>query len=264
MKFRYLIVFVLMSIAGSVFAKSEFLDLFMTTYKINDSSVLGQKACLICHQTEDDYTKMTPYGRDLKKGLADAGTDTLNVDILKTVSKLDSNGTGKTNLEKIEAGISPGEPAPAGANNPPTPPAPPKPKSIIPKNGFHPAVVHFPIALFIGGLFLDALGLIRKNRHLLLAGWYNILMATVTSFGGMATGLLAMYVQKVPFRGLILTHLFLAVISVLMMVMMVGLRVDRHEKMHLPTRIAYYILATLCFVLISYAGHLGGAFVYGE
>ena len=264
MKFRIAFALILSSISATVFAKSEFLDLFMSTYKISDSSVLGQKACLICHQTEDDYTKMTPYGRDLKKGLADAGTDTLNAAILKTVGALDSNGSGKTNEQKILGGTYPGEPGPVSAKTPPPAPVPAKPKSLIPKNGFHPAVVHFPIALFIAGLFLDAAGLIRRNRHLLISGWYNIVMAAVTSFGGIATGLLAMYVQKIPFRGLILTHLILAGISVFLMLIMIALRVDKHEKMHLPSRIIYYILATLCFVLISYAGHLGGAFVYGE
>lgn len=261
MKFRVVFALILLSIAPSVFAKSEFLDFFMSHYKITESSALGQKACLICHQTEDDYTKMNPYGRDLKMELANANATMVDAKILKEVGALDSNGTGKSNEQKILAGELPGAPGPAVAKEEPTPP---KPKGLIPKNFFHPAVVHFPIALFIAGLALDLLGLVFKKPSLLLAGWYNILMAVLTSFGGIATGFGAMWIQKIPFKGVIFTHMLLALTSAFLMMIMVALRVHQHEKMHLPTRIVYYILAATCFVLISYAGHLGGAFVYGE
>ena len=261
MKFRLIIALALTSISASVFAKSEFLDLFMSTYKVSDSSPLGSKSCLICHQTEDDFTKMTAYGRDLKKGLADAGTNALNESILKTVGAVDSNGSGKTNEEKIKAGTSPGDPGPADTK---APAAPEKKKSLIPMNFFHPAVVHFPIGLFMAGLLLDGLGLFLKKPGLLVSGWYNILMAAASAVGGVFTGFGAMYIQKVPFKGVIFEHMLLAMTCTFLMFFMVILRVHRHEKMHLPTRIAYFGMAFICLILISYAGHLGGAFVYGE
>jgi uncharacterized membrane protein len=262
MKFRIVFALLLTSISASVFAKSEFLDFFMSHYKISDSSPLGTKACLICHKTEDDYKVMNVYGTALKVELASSGATTMNEAILAKVGALDSNGTGKTNEQKILAGIAPGDPGPATAK--PAPAPAPKPKGLIPKNFFHPAVVHFPIALFIGGLILDFIGLRFKKNNLLVAGWYDILLASLTSLGGIATGFGAMWIQKIPFKGLIFTHMILALTSAVLMFIMCLLRVHRHEKMHLPTRIAYYILAALCFVLISYAGHLGGAFVYGE
>ena len=262
MKFRIVFALLLTSISASVFAKSEFLDFFMSHYKISDSSPLGTKACLICHQTEDDYTKMNVYGADLKMELAAVGATTVNEAVLKEVGTLDSNGSGKTNEQKILAGIAPGDPGPAGSKQPA--PAAPKPKGLIPKNFFHPAVVHFPIALFIGGLILDFIGLRFKKHNLLVAGWYDILLASLTSLGGIATGFGAMWIQKIPFKGLIFTHMVLALTSAVLMFIMCLLRVHRHEKMHMPTRVIYYLLAAVCFVLISYAGHLGGAFVYGE
>jgi uncharacterized membrane protein len=194
--------------------------------------------------------------------MATEGATTVTEAVLAKVGALDTNGSGKTNEQKILAGIAPGDPGPAGVK--PTPPAPPKPKSLIPKNFFHPAVVHFPIALFIGGLILDFIGFRFKKQHFLIAGWYDILLAAITSLGGIATGFGAMWIQKIPFKGLIFTHMILALTSAVLMFIMCGLRVHKHDKMHLPTRIIYYILATTCFVLISYAGHLGGAFVYGE
>lgn len=259
MKFRIILAAALMSLTVTGFAKSEFLDFFVSHYKISDSSPLGQKGCLICHASEDDY-KLNVYGLDLKMQLAAANASMIDANILKAVGEMDSNGTGKTNEQKILAGQSPGEPGPAVPKAEPKP----KPKSLIPKNFFHPAVVHFPIALFIGGLMLDFFGFVFKRKELLLGGWYNIVMGVITSMGGIVTGFGAMWIQKVPFRGVIFQHMILALISVVLMIIMISLRLHKHEKMHLPSRIIYYVLAIACFVLISYAGHLGGAFVYGE
>lgn len=250
-----------MTFSVSSFAKSEFLDLFMSTYKISDDSALGQKSCLICHNSEDDFSKFNLYGADLKKELATENKTDLDAHVLQVVGALDSNGSGTTNDQKIHSGTAPGEPGPKTVA-----PAPeqPKPKSLIPKNFFHPAVVHFPIALFIAAVLLDAIGMAKHNRTLLNAGWYNLLLAVITSFGGIATGFGAMWIQKIPFKGVIFEHMCLALSAAVMMAMMMGLRVHRQEKMHLPSRIAYHILAITCFIVISYAGHLGGAFVYGE
>lgn len=262
MRFRLTLLLLLTGLCANAFAKPDFLDLFMSVYHVKDSSNLGQQECLICHKTEDDLKQLNAYGRDLREAMADAGATELTVDVLQNVGKLDSNGSGKTNEETIAADQNPGKEIPGKTVV--VAPQPPKPKGLIPKNFFHPAIVHFPIALFITGLLLDFLGMRFNHKELLLCGWYNILLASISSFGGIATGFGAMFIQKVPFRGLIFQHMVLALTSAGLMLIMVAMRVHRHEKIHLPGRILYYILAASCFVLISYAGHLGGMFVYGE
>ncbi|MDR3710216.1 MAG: DUF2231 domain-containing protein [Capsulimonadaceae bacterium] len=139
-----------------------------------------------------------------------------------------------------------------------------KPPFGIPDYAFHPAIVHFPIALFIGGLVLDLLGFIRKDKNLLFAGWFNLALAATSALAAVATGLAALIFMSLPLKGLILEHMLLALVSTVLMWAMFGLRAYRHENMITPARIVYMILALITFALIGYVGHLGGEFVYGH
>jgi uncharacterized membrane protein len=257
----------LMATTASAFSESEFLDLFAKKYSIADNSQLAEKSCGICHVSDEDFS-MNPYGREIKKDMAAVGAKTLTEAILAKVEPLDSDGDGVPNLDEIRANTFPGDPKSGGKAGVTPPPEPsPEPKSAAPfppKNGFHPAVVHFPIGLFIAGLALDSLGLLRRSRNLLFAGWYNLVLAAISGVAAAATGYLAMVLQKLPNSGLIKQHLVYAIASAVIMWLMVALRVHRHEKMNLPARAAYYLLAAAGLMLISYAGHLGGVFVYGE
>jgi uncharacterized membrane protein len=152
----------------------------------------------------------------------------------------------------------------AGAALATTDAGPKKEKPLIPKNAFHPAIVHFPIALFIAGLFLDALGMWKKHKTLLLAGWYNLVLGAVSTLASIASGVTAMSIMHLPFKGLIFNHLVLASIGTAIMWAMVALRYKRHDKMSTGLRAAYYVLATTGVILIAFSAHLGGAFVYGE
>lgn len=264
---RLLLVISLVSLAGIVCAKGEYLDTFLSHYSIKDGTPLAEKSCGICHVSDSDFS-FNPYGKDVKKALTDEGLDDVNATLLVSLEAADSDGDGTPNGKEIAAGTFPGDPAsggvPGAKTTATTAPAEKEPAPFPPKNGFHPAIVHFPIALFIGGLILDFLGMLRKDKTLLQSGWYCILMAAVTSLGGVLSGVLAMSLQKLPYKGLIFNHLAMAVTSALIMWVMVGMRVHRHEKMNVPMRVVYYVLAIACFVLISWAGHLGGVFVYGE
>lgn len=250
-------------LSAAAMAEPEFLDTFMSHYKISDTSPLGEKSCGICHTSDEDYS-FNPYGKDVKKALTDAGATSVTPQILESIESIDSNGDGIPNGKEIAEGNPPGQVVAPKPGAPVPTPAPKPAKPFPPKNGFHPAIVHFPIALFIVGLFLDFLGLVRKDKGFLLAGWLNVLFAAISSIGAVASGLLAMTLLKLPYKGLILQHLILALSATVLMWIMVAMRVDRHEKMNLPMRLVYYVLALACFIIISYAGHLGGAFVYGE
>ena len=111
---------------------------------------------------------------------------------------------------------------------------------------------------------MDFLGMLRQDKTLLLAGWYNIVMAAVTSLGGILSGILAMTLMKLPYRGLIFEHILYAAGSTAAIWIMVFMRLHRHERMNVPARLVYYALAAACLFTISWAGHLGGVFVYGE
>jgi len=264
---KYLKLFVLAMVGLSIQiaqAEPEFLDTITKKYNIQDSSMLGQKTCGICHTSDEDYT-FNPFGKQVATYLTDHNLKVVDDSVLDAVGKMDADGDGKTNAEELIAGTDPAKSDKANAvatTEAPTPP--PAPKPLVPKNGFHPAIVHFPIALLIAGLFLDLIGLIFKRPNLLIAGWYNLVLGAISAFGAVASGFLAMTMIKLPYKGLIFTHLKLALLVSVLMWVMVALRVHRHEKMNVPMRVLYYALALAAFLIISYTGHLGGQFVYGE
>src|SRR5579871_1905420 len=244
--------------AARAMAKPEFPDVLTATYKPY-ADKLSERSCANCHVSASDYN-LNPYGKQIAHELVAANTKTLTPDILHKVETLSAFQDGMTNLDKIKAGLPPGE-AKAGttakATAEPERAASAPPKSLIPKNVFHPAIVHFPIALFIAGLLLDFLGWRRHQRTLLLAGWYNLVLAAVSAIGAISSGLLAMFRMHLPFAGLIFTHLLLACVASVLMWIMVALRIHRHEKMTVSLRVTYYVVAVATLVLISYAGHLG-------
>ncbi len=258
-----LLVFLLGATAAQ--ARPEYLDVLTQTYKPY-SAQLQDRSCANCHVSNSDFAR-NAYGKQIAIELEQAGTQELTPAILHKIETMDLSGSGSTVLDNIKAGRSP---AAAGAGTGKTAGAPGQAPSAAPKKpwfpryAYHPAIVHFPIALFIAGLLLDFIGMIRKNRTLLLAGWYNLALAAITAVAGLITGYTALVLMHVPFTGIIRQHIITAVVSSIIIWILVAMRIHRHEKMNLRMRVIYYVLAAACFLLISYAGHLGGMFVYGE
>lgn len=255
-KMRVLLTVLLSTIAASAMSTGEYLDAFLTHYKVSESSDLGKSSCGACHISDSDFS-YNAYGRDMVKYMTDNNKSELDAGVLEALGAMDSDGDGISNGDDIAGGSVPGK-------GTATETAPKKKASFPPKNAYHPAIVHFPIALFIAGLLLDFFGMIRKDKTLLFAGWLNLVMAAVTAIGGILSGVAAASLMKLPYRGLIFDHMIYAVGSTALMFVMVAMRLHRHEKMNLPARILYYALAAGCFLTISWAGHLGGVLVYGE
>jgi len=258
---RLLIPALIAVMAPSAWATLDIREAFLSNYKIPPNSPVASLGCKLCHVSEDDPT-FNPYGKDLKEALTASKKDIPDAAVFAAIEAKDSDGDGTLDMDEIKAGTFPGDPKSGAKAGAPPPKAPEKP--LIPKNGFHPAIVHFPIGLFIAGLVLDFLGMVRKDKTLLQAGWYNIIFAALTAFAGIGSGLLAMFMKKLQPQGLMLNHILYASGATLIMCVLVGMRVHRHEKMSAGSRTIYYVLAAVAFVAISYAGHLGGTLVYGE
>ncbi|HZT44371.1 MAG TPA: DUF2231 domain-containing protein [Chthonomonadaceae bacterium] len=249
----------------TVQAKPEYLDVLVQTYKPY-SKALEDRSCANCHVSNSDFTR-NPYGKQVAIAMEQAGTKDLTPAVLQSIENTDIFGDGSAVIAKIKAGAAPGAPTPgakvkSGGTNGTAVSEQKKP--WFPSYAYHPAIVHFPIALFVGGLALDFVGMIRKKRSLLLAGWFNLVLAAATAVVGLITGYTALVLMHVPFKGIIRQHIITAIASSIIIWILVALRVHRHERMSVPIRIVYYILAAAGLLLISYAGHVGGMFVYGE
>lgn len=258
---RSLSVIFLLAVTSLAFATPDYLELLQKHYGFKDDSKIGAKSCGACHVSDEDL-KMNPYGAAVKTKAKEMGTGVTDA-VFAALDKEDSDKDGTPNGEEFKNDTLPGDPTSGAKAGVVVEPEKPKGEPFPPKNGFHPAIVHFPIALFIGGLLLDFLGMLKKDSSLLLAGWYNLIMSAVTAIGGVLSGALAMALLKMPYKGMIFQHLILAVVSSLLIFVLVGLRVHRHEKMNIPVRVLYYVIAAAVLLMISWAGHLGGEVVYG-
>lgn len=246
-----------LALVAHAWATEDYLHVLLKHYKVADGAPVATKSCALCHVSDEDFA-MNPYGKDLVAKLGESGGEVTDA-VLASIDSLDSDGDGTPNGKEFAAGTFPGDPASGGVpgHNAPAP-EPKKEEGLIPKTAFHPAVVHFPIGLFMAGLLLDLLGLIRKDKTLLTAGWYNLILAALSAIAGVATGFGAMVMMGFPMRGHMLEHLIYAVGASVMMWVMVGLRVHTHEQIRPVPRAIYYVLATACLIALSWAGHVGG------
>lgn len=243
-------------LSAGALATPEKLELFLDHYHVKDSSPLTDKGCKICHVSDEDH-HFNAYGEDVKK--AEGQTDgKLTWQTLALLDAKDSNGDGRTNLQKIAAGESPGDPAvlKPGA----TPPPPPK-KSLIPRHAFHPAIVHFPIALIMVALLLDFLGIVMKKPILHNMAKYNLILGSISAVFAIASGAGVMALKQLPYSGILLTHIEVALASVACAVISLILRRNEGSK---TMMILAFLFVLAAGVLIANAGHFGGSYVYGE
>jgi uncharacterized membrane protein len=131
--------------------------------------------------------------------------------------------------------------------------------ALFAKHAQHVAAVHFPIALFIAGVVFDLIAQWTKRRGLADAGYYNLLLAAISTVPVVATGILAWQValEGQKLKGLLLLHLELACASTAMiwLVWWVHFRVRRRGQGLPSYRVPLELLAV---VVVSLTGHLGG------
>jgi uncharacterized membrane protein len=131
--------------------------------------------------------------------------------------------------------------------------------ALLAKHAQHVVLIHFPIALFIVAVFFDLISQWTKRRGFADAAYYNLLVAALSTFPVIATGLLAWQFQLEgqKLKGILLLHLVLACVSTVMiwLVWWVHFRA-RRRTVYLPSyRLAVELLA-VGFVALT--AHLGG------
>lgn len=243
-------------------AYPPYLERFKATYPIKEGTPLAAAKCATCH-TGPSGGARNPFGRAITAKRTAAGTMQLTEAVLKGLDPEDSDADGASNKDEIAAGTLPGDskskPAPVGT--PKTDVPTPEPAAdLVPKHSFHPLIVHFPIGLFLFGVFLEALGIRKRNETLRQAAFWNLAAGALSGLVSIPTGLIAAF--RIPYELTpgtpVFNHLIGGILATILMVIVVAWR-----RKASPESPAYLTTLLLAAGLVVAAGHFGGALVYG-
>jgi uncharacterized membrane protein len=130
---------------------------------------------------------------------------------------------------------------------------------LFPEHGFHPLLVHFPIALFIFGALLEVIGRVKKNDLALNASGWNLLAGALMTLITVPSGFVIFFKSGYSWQGIVLTHAILAGVSTVLMLTTAIWKVRRN-----PTSAFYYILLFVATIAVGATGHFGGQLIYGQ
>ncbi len=125
----------------------------------------------------------------------------------------------------------------------------------------HPAIVHFPIALLIVSVVLDACGVGFRRASLTQAGFYTLIIG---SFGATVAALTGPEEEAKDAGSLTILHrheLFAALI-VLCCLIMVGMRLGNVNGLFGAGVFGYLALGVVLIACIVLTGYFGGQMVY--
>lgn len=259
-----------LSITGILHAEPAFLTTLKDTYRWPAGTDAEKASCNVCHAGPP---KRNDFGRAVEESWERTGGDTLTVAAIEAIQNEDTDGDGYTNAEELRQGFLPGDASstPRGVPRPPVgassvasqaeaskPAAVQRNSELIPKHSFHPAFVHFPVALLLVGFGLDLIGRKRENSAMAKAGWYNVSIGLLALIPTTLTGIAAMIRLGFPLQGSLLIHLVGGIASILFSVTSWTL-MNRAER---PK--AYSLLAILAILAVAITGHFGAEMVFGS
>ena len=135
------------------------------------------------------------------------------------------------------------------------------PRSVLlAKHAQHVVLVHFPIALFLSGVFCDMLSHWGKSDSLKPAARFNLRAAAFMAIPVLVTGLLAWQWQlggRRP-KGVLLMHLTLGSCSAALCWLVVWLRSREWKRPNSSLPAFHWILELGAVLVVALTGHLGG------
>jgi uncharacterized membrane protein len=128
------------------------------------------------------------------------------------------------------------------------------------KHAQHVVLIHFPIALFIGGVLFDFLGRWTKNSELAAAAYFNFLVAAISTLPVLATGLVAWQwaLEGQELKGILLLHLIFGCTSTVLIwtVWLLHRHARRNQGFAWSPRLVG--LESVAVIVVAVTGHLGG------
>jgi uncharacterized membrane protein len=130
---------------------------------------------------------------------------------------------------------------------------------LFAKHAQHVVLIHFPIALFIIGVFFDFLGQWKRQQLLAVAAYYNLCVAAIATLPVVVTGIVAWQweLEGQKLKGILLMHLVMGCVSsvLICLVWFIHMR-TRREQEDLP---GYRLPIEAAAVgIVALTGHLGG------
>jgi uncharacterized membrane protein len=131
---------------------------------------------------------------------------------------------------------------------------------LLAKHAQHVVLIHFPIALFIVGVALDAVASFTRRKDVAAAAYYDLCLAALAAVPAALTGVLAWQfeLEGRRLKGILLLHLLLGCASTLLILTTWWIhrkgRPGREER--LPR--FRWAVEVLGVVLVGLTGHLGG------
>ena len=272
------------SLATVGLSKPEFLEQLEKLPQMEPAKRAKAEGCNLCHTNPP---RRNAFGRAVHDAMEAAGKEEVNAALLAALADGDADGDGVSNGEEFREDTLPNDPASKPGQ--PDAIAPPERRTgvvgaravdegslgaaeaktepdeeekeqeeMIPDHRFHPAIVHFPIALFLFGALLDWQGSKRKNSVWREAGWLALAAGTIMTIPAMATGWAAYLANGYGWEGDAFRHLVMGHIAFLLMV---GTTLMRRQRT--PESIPYWSLLALAAVAVGVTGHLGSVLVFG-
>lgn len=246
----------LVALAG---AEPGFWETYRGHYGLKEGFPNLKAGCLNCHSS---VPQRNPYGKTVEAALKSSGARAVTPEILAGLDGGDADGDGFSNGTEIVAGFLPGDPAskPEGEPSLPVNPVEVEPTvETIPAHSFHPLFVHFPIALFLFGAFLDVLGFRRGDDGLRRFAVWNLGAGALFALPTVLTGLAAMLALEKALEGGMLIHFAAGLSGALLMLATFLVR----RKGDPPTGVGYWVLLGLACTATTVAGHFGAMLVFG-
>lgn len=239
----------LILLCAVTFAEPKFLTVFRDHFHPAPSSELGKADCKTCHTRPPQRNE---FGKLVEEELDRQHKGEVDDAVLDAVAKQKAPD-GRTFQQVIEAGVPPAMMfASAPATTPVVSTAP-----LIPTHSFHPALVHFPIALVVFAFVLEYAGFRRRDAALTRAAKWALGFGVAGCLASVATGLTAFVRLGFVLEGKPLVHLCVALGATTVALTALFFKLRR-----LDTTPAYWVLLALASALVMLAGHLGSLMVY--
>lgn len=127
----------------------------------------------------------------------------------------------------------------------------------------HPALVHFPIALLIVSVVLDATGVLLRQAGLTQAGFATLIL------GGLGAGVAALTgpdedAKDALARDVLIRHELFAVLTVIVSLILIGVRIGNPQGLRGSVAFGYLAGGIVLIVAVGITGYFGGELTYAH